>query len=128
GIHACVYNQPVEPRREFRLSTKLANACHQLEKDLLRHIARQSLIAMKEIERDGIHLVLIQVIERTKGVPIACAARFDDPCADLAIAQINHQPLRRTIEDLSSIFSTWSGLSMRLCRHPCRHSPGGVQA
>ena len=60
---------------------------------------------MEKIERDGIHPIFIQVVEHTKGVPIARAARFDDRGADLAITQINHQPLRRNIEDFSSIFS-----------------------
>src|SRR5260370_26809240 len=52
------------------------------------------------------HAVLIHVVERTEGVPIAQAARFDDLCADIAITQMNHQQVRRNVEEFSSIFST----------------------
>ena len=77
---------------------------HQFQKDLLRDIAGHGWIAMKKIERDRIHTVLIQVVEHTKGVPVARAASFDDLRADLAITQINHRRLRRNGVGFSSIF------------------------
>ena len=107
-IRARVDNQPVQPCRELRFPAKLADTCHQLQKYLLRDVAGCGLISMKKVERDGIHTVLIYVVERTEGVPIARTARFDDLCADLAITQVNHQPLRRNIEDSSSIFSVFN--------------------
>jgi hypothetical protein len=71
----------------------------------LRHIARGGWLAMKKIEGDGVHTVLVGVVERTERVPVARAASCNDFYADLAINQINHRRLRRSAGLFSSIFS-----------------------
>src|SRR5438132_1423998 len=35
-----------------------------------------------------------QAVERKKGIPVAPAARFDDRCTELGIAQADHRQLR----------------------------------
>jgi len=65
-------------------------------------------------------MVLIQSVERAEGVPIADTTSVDDLCADLSITQMNHLPMRRAIQTLSSIFSTIaaeSGISNLLVRN-----------
>jgi hypothetical protein len=69
----------------------LADIGHQFKKDLLRDIAGRGLIAVEKIECDGIHAALVEIVERTKGVPVTRPASCDNLRADLAIAQINHR-------------------------------------
>src|SRR5262249_24984663 len=57
----------------------------------------------KKVQRDGIHLVLVRLVERSEGVPITLAARLDDFCADLAIAQTHNQIIGRRRRSFSSL-------------------------
>src|SRR4051812_35468580 len=70
-VHAGVDDQAVEPRCELRASAKLCDPRHQFEKDLLRNVARRSLIAFEVIKRDGVNLFLIGLKEQLKGIPVA---------------------------------------------------------
>ena len=52
-------------------------------------IACGSLVAVEKIERDRVDAVFIEIVERTKGIPVAQTAGLGDLCAELAIAQIS---------------------------------------
>ena len=61
-------------------------------KHLLRRVARFGLISVKEVQRDGIHLVLIRFVDRAKRLAISPAATFHE-LPDFRIAQISSIPL-----------------------------------
>src|ERR1700737_4298231 len=65
-------------------------------------VACRSAVSVKEIQGDGIHLVLINLVECAKRLAISPAATIDD-LADLGIAHY-HQPFRRPVRRISSSF------------------------
>jgi len=107
-IQANIDHQSIQPRGKLRVSAKLRHVADQFQENLLRNIGRDSAIPMKKIERDRISPILAQSVKRAKGVPVADTTGIDDLCADRSITQRNHQPMRRVIEVLSSIFSAVS--------------------
>ena len=84
-IETRVLHQPVEPGGEPGVAAKARDAREQLQENLLRDVGRFRCVAVEEIETDRVHPVLICLVERTKGVPIAVAAGFENAGGDFAI-------------------------------------------
>jgi hypothetical protein len=78
AIETGVDHQPVQPRREGGVATEPRDVVDQLQEHLLRHVVRRLGIAVKEIERDGIHAIFVRLVERTESVAVAAPARLDD--------------------------------------------------
>src|SRR5258708_29958330 len=69
----------------------------------MRCTARRGRVAMKEIQRDGIHFILMRLIQRAEGLPVAPAASVDGFGADMALAQTQYQIIRRGGSAFSSV-------------------------
>jgi len=61
----------MKPRGEARVATVFADALHHLQEDLLGGIGRRGCVAMEVMQCDGIHAVLVRVVNRAQRVPIA---------------------------------------------------------
>src|SRR5688572_33344716 len=71
-------HQAVQPRRKLRVSTKLANGCEQLQKDLLGDVFRERSIATGRIDGNGEDLVFVSFKQTLKGVAVALLAGFNN--------------------------------------------------
>jgi hypothetical protein len=60
---------------------------HQLQKNLLRDITSGGRVAVKEIKRDGVDLVLVVLVKSAEGVAVSAAASLEDLGADLGLTQ-----------------------------------------
>ena len=91
----------------------------QLHKHLLRRVARFGWVSVKEIQRDGIHLVLIRFVDRAKRVAISPAATLDD-LPDLRIAQMITIQLDGPSPEFLQVYAPAYDLSCHSRRHVLR--------